>query len=478
MTESIQLTIKYGELSYDLSMKQSQTFNDVKAQLTDLLKIPIEQISFSEVKITDASLPLFIYDFGEEKELTLVQINNKEENEESGKNSSEFAWELQQRLYQEEISTQNNNINTFFNNNTNNNNSNNTNNTNNTNNNTSNYVNESNNNSENVQNADEILSLKELKEIAPPTLGTGKFLKDFESKYGTDHVKFSELGFSEWRRKHKSTKHLKIIYLHQSKSGEMCENFINDILKDTAINVIISEHCTVWAGCADEMKYEDDLEELKEILGVEDQFPFFGIFSSGKPSILLEKFVYKYPSAGSIHNKILNLYFECKNQTNSTNLEQQLQNLKRRTSSLMIKLDQDREYNKTLELDREKLRLEKLVKEHLERKEFEQNILKINQEKEIEKKKKKFETEPSGENTVQILFRSPKGEKIRRKFLPQDPFEYLFLYVESVLTDIGKFKLVQNYPMKEYFQTDEKTLKKTLKELDIQQSMFLIRNLD
>ncbi|KAJ3448055.1 fas-associated factor [Anaeramoeba flamelloides] len=457
LRKSIRLTITFGSKIFELTFKENQCFSDVKRRLEPIAKLSVCDMSFVG-KSFDDTLPISVYELGAFHKLELIS-KKSQTFKKSGlfRTDNEIAMEIQQQLWQEdEISKKKSALTKI----------------------PTQKISSSKirikKETKKIQFGDETITLRELIEVAPPSLGEKGYLEQFEEEFGTDHAEFSPLSFKSWFKRNRSSQKIKLVYFHEADAGEPCERFVKDILCDRSIRICIQEHFTFWAGTIDEIEYEEDLEDLEDLLDIKEGFPYLGVFSNGFNSTLIYRYTKTVPMPTEVFNKLLDLRTEYNPGTTFV----PKQRLPRRTSSVLIKQKQDMEYQKSLLKDTERERILQLVREQIDEEKF-KKALKLEKSERIKTLRiKQFEKEPTGENTIQVLFRSSQGEKILRKFLNSDQVIDLFKFVQYKFPDISKLKLVCRSPMIEYLRKDSKLMKKTLKEQGINQTMLLIRELE
>ncbi|KAJ3440774.1 fas-associated protein [Anaeramoeba flamelloides] len=457
LVKSIRLTITFGSKIFELTFKENQCFGDVKRRLEPITKLSVSDMAFVG-KSFDDTLPISVYELGSFHKLELISKKSQSFKKSGfGRTNTELAMEIQQQLWQEDqLSKKKSSLTQIG----------------------SKKISSSKirikKETEKVKYADEVMTLRELIEVAPPSLGEKGFLEQFEEEFGTDHAEFSPLSFKSWFKRNRSSPKLKLVYFHEADAGEPCERFVKEILCDRTVKICIQEHFTFWAGTIDEIEYEEDLEDLEDLLDIKEGFPYLGVFSNGFNSTLIYRYAKNVPTPKNVFNKLLDLRTEYNPGTSLV----PKQRLSRRTSSVLIKQKQDLEYEKSLLKDTERERILQLVRQQIDEEKLKET-LQLEESERIKKLRiKQFEKEPSGENTVQVLFRSSQGEKILRKFLNSDQVIDLFKFVQYKFPDISEFKLVCRSPMIEYLRKDSKLMKKTLKEQGINQTMLLIRELD
>ncbi|KAJ3425629.1 fas-associated protein [Anaeramoeba flamelloides] len=441
MSDKILLAINYQSKVYSFTFHKTNTLYEVKQFLNEKFQIPIEKQEFNEIKIKDDKLPLSTYNLGD---FALLNLYKKETTKTPLHSSdSVYARELQERLWKEMSQ-----------------------------------------NDQDEKNTDELitfsdsdleetLQLSSLLEISPPPcLSKEETLKQFEGKFGTIHPQFSALSLDEFIEETKSSDKLKLIYLYSFSGGEIPDEFCQEGLCDAKVTVLINEHYEIWAGNLDEFEDEDDEDDLEDLLQIKD-YPYLGIFSNTPNSRLVSVINKKWHNAENLFLILLDQHLK------NHPMNHKNKGLLKKTSSVIIREQQDKDYEESMRRDQERERLYNLAKEYVQ-----DNLLKKQQSIEKEKKmkeeiKKKFQNEPQTKDTIQFLFLNLNGEKVRRKFLPSETFETLFLFIEY-LNEEEKvdFKLVCNYPLKEYQRNDQETNQKTLKELKLGQTMFLVRKND
>eukprot|EP01017_Pseudomicrothorax_dubius_P041814 TRINITY_DN6742_c0_g3_i2.p1 TRINITY_DN6742_c0_g3~~TRINITY_DN6742_c0_g3_i2.p1 ORF type:complete len:550 (+),score=171.53 TRINITY_DN6742_c0_g3_i2:62-1651(+) len=130
----------------------------------------------------------------------------------------------------------------------------------------------------------------------------------------------------------------------------------------------------------------------------------------------------------------------------------------------ILRSQQESSYNEMIE----KARLEEERRKQAEETKRREEEIFLQQQREKEEQRKKRESqipqEPSESdpNAILILFRTPGGEKIIRRFNPEDKVQHIYYFLESrketaELRQTG-FEVIQTHPFKSYQDTDETSL--------------------
>nr|XP_024215584.1 FAS-associated factor 1-like [Halyomorpha halys] len=148
-----------------------------------------------------------------------------------------------------------------------------------------------------------------------------------------------------------------------------------------------------------------------------------------------------------------------------------------RSAREQIRLEQNKEYQASLLLDRAK---DEAKKQQMLLQSQEEERLKKEQEMEEERRKadrmaavSQLPEEPSDNNQViTIRFRTPKEEVFQRKFLSSNKLQVLFNYLLVKGYRVAEYKLISPWPRRELSSFDGETLLKDI-GLCAQETMFL-----
>lgn len=137
--------------------------------------------------------------------------------------------------------------------------------------------------------------------------------------------------------------------------------------------------------------------------------------------------------------------------------------------------EQDKAFEESLAVDREKARLQEIEEEkkRQEQQKVEEilkvrlfahySMLTINIQKKKQEQQKISSVVPEepkeGEKSTLIVIRLPDGSRIQRKFRPSDVVQSLYFFVESKLPvqveERSPFELVSNFPRKSFTQMEQ-----------------------
>ncbi|KAJ6244884.1 fas-associated protein [Anaeramoeba flamelloides] len=520
------INLEWGnEQSTNLTFQKTDTIFKVKTRILTITNVPIDKQCLVGLNSTDNSLPLYCLNLDNPQTILLIpdyssdnpnSNNNKSEKDSLGnmtdqkvsqnknpnknqnedkkekektkekekeksqpnqglsKSDSKFAKELQEQIWREEelsrttrttaTTTTTSSTNIFVNNN----------NRNSTNTQSlprkwsqdamSNWYRNTNHNNYNKRQND-VLSIEKIAPLLPPNLTDSPERLNLLEEY----TKESELplmkkgSFREVCNLGKRLKKPILLYLHSFTENEaLVSNFVLNILSTKEIIKVINENYIFWVGDSDSIKEKFFVSRKK--LGI-TTFPVLAIISNSTVVAILDLI-----QGGFGLDEFMKQLLEQIDLFTVLNTTEQKKNQLKKTKSILEREKQDEEFERILEVDRENQKQMLLQEQKLE----EERLL---QEKKLDDKTKKLEEikqslpeEPSGKNEkncTRIKFRMKNGDVIR-KFLNTSTLEDLFNFVLVHNNDIFEFSLIQSYPKRtEFNSNDEKDFKLTLKEVGL-----------
>jgi FAS-associated factor 2 len=289
-----------------------------------------------------------------------------------------------------------------------------------------------------------------------------RFIENFEAKHEY-HPSFFRGSYIDAVRHAASMKRLLFVYLHCD-DHEDTETFERETVCTESITNFLNENFVTWIG---NVKHPD-AHRLSAKLQCES-YPFFAVFASSGSTI---KLLARHSGIVDTDSLIVQLmgYIESHATTAARTEHKQVQ----QTVSRSLREEQDMEYQRVLEQDREAKRqavAQKQAEEDAkqqaiadaERQQQEEQARIAEEKRVMQERKARWEalpTEPQpGAGVVNVLFRLPHGKKLTRCFHETQLMQVLFDFLDShedteQILESGKYELVMNYPRRVFSDTE------------------------
>ncbi|CEG76060.1 hypothetical protein RMATCC62417_11005 [Rhizopus microsporus] len=267
-----------------------------------------------------------------------------------------------------------------------------------------------------------------------PRSEADRFLRNFESTYGTIHPSFFEGSYTQaLNTSKKESKYMMVILISEEHDDN--DAFCRSILTSPELLDFLRHHkVIVWGG---NIRYTEAFQ-VSNILEA-TTYPFIAIIGLHSPS-----------SSVSLSNLKLSVIDRIEGQTNPTSIIRRFENVMARTESTMNRLrsehqqreqeqrlreEQEQAYAESLRIDREReIRMQQERQEAIAR-EHDRLMEQRNRELYIRYLCQKISTNmtnpPENEKVTKISFRMADGSRAIHKFKGSDTLEDLYQFVEA-----------------------------------------------
>ncbi|KAJ3451655.1 fas-associated factor [Anaeramoeba flamelloides] len=311
----------------------------------------------------------------------------------------------------------------------------------------------------------DVLSIEKIAPLLPPNLTDSSERLKLLGEY----TKESELpvmkkeSFREVCNLGKRLKKPILLYLHSFTENEaLVSNFVLNILSTKEVIKVINENYIFWVGDSDLVQEKFRISRKK--LGI-TTFPVLAIISNSAVVAILDLIEGEFGI-----DEFMKRLLEQMDLFTILNTTKQNKNQLKKTESILEREQQDEEFERLLEIDREKQKQMLLQEQKLEEEKLFKEKQLNDKIKKLEELKQALPEEPSGKNAkncTRIKFRMKNGDVIR-KFLDTNTLKVLFDFILVHNNDIFEFDLIQSYPKRtEFNSNDVKIFNLTLKEVGL-----------
>ncbi|KAJ6249551.1 fas-associated factor 2 [Anaeramoeba flamelloides] len=311
----------------------------------------------------------------------------------------------------------------------------------------------------------DVLSIEKIAPLLPPNLTDSSERLKLLGEY----TKESELpvmkkeSFREVCNLGKRLKKPILLYLHSFTENEaLVSNFVLNILSTKEVIKVINENYIFWVGDSDLVQEKFRISRKK--LGI-TTFPVLAIISNSAVVAILDLIEGEFGI-----DEFMKRLLEQMDLFTILNTTEQNKNQLKKTESILEREQQDEEFERLLEIDREKQKQMLLQEQKLEEEKLFKEKQLNDKIKKLEELKQALPEEPSGKNVkncTRIKFRMKNGDVIR-KFLDTNTLKVLFDFILVHNNDIFEFDLIQSYPKRtEFNSNDVKIFNLTLKEVGL-----------
>jgi len=289
------------------------------------------------------------------------------------------------------------------------------------------------------------------------------FIDSFERQFGAVHPSFVVDGYKQAVQLATAQSKFLLVYLH-SPLHQDTARFCRQTLATAPCKAFIDEHFVIWGGS---LEYSEPFVVSESIQS--SGFPFMAVLLCGhsEGAHCLERI------EGAMSGSALIERLTQSMQRHQANLAQIQQQQQRRQDSQQLRQEQNLEFERALQADREReareqeerLRLERAEDEARNKAELEAALElseKLDKEANLKRKRDRLGAEPpAGADTTKLRIMLPNGSKIDRKFLASETIEAVRDFIDVHLGDndipIETYSLSTNYP-KRAFHNDSETL--------------------
>jgi FAS-associated factor 2 len=307
-----------------------------------------------------------------------------------------------------------------------------------------------------------------------PLANIAEFAIHYNTKFGTNHIEFYQGSYAQAVNEAKRDLKFLVVYLHQNDNQD-CVKFANDTMTSPDLINYLQTNTIFWA-CS---KNLPEGQRVYKALRAK-RCPFLGAIVYKNARMRLISKIEGPVSAAELLVQFAQLFSE-----NEADLIVARHHKSELNQTRSIRDEQDKAYQESLAVDREKERIKKekeeanLNAERLEKQRIEDDIAKEN---DIIKKRTALRqlleetAEPDSTHplSIKLLIKLPNGSRHQRIFLRTDSLCELYKFVFSKEDCPNNFEIAINFPKKVIECTE--TTELSIQDFGINQSMLLFVN--
>jgi len=281
-----------------------------------------------------------------------------------------------------------------------------------------------------------------------PVLEVSKFVEDFEGKYGNRHPLFYRGSYASALAEAKRDLKFLLVYLH-SPDHQDTHSFCSQVLTfPEVVSYINRNNILFWASSVSYPEGHRVSVTLKE-----STYPFLALIVLKDNRMVV---VRRFEGKMSVESLLSQL--EQGIEDNEQAIGNARAEREERTMNQRIREEQDLDYQKSLEIDRQK---ERLKQEEKKKRDSEERLRQQKQQEEKDKRNRLLalkaairenlppEPDSSHPDVIRILAKLPDGTRLERRFLRSMSVKYLYFFVFSQEKSPLTFQITTNFPRKE-----------------------------
>jgi len=310
-----------------------------------------------------------------------------------------------------------------------------------------------------------------------------QFQQNFEERYGEVHPHFYigplKNAIDEAAGSNATERRPLLVYLHHDNSI-LSNIFCSQILCSQQLVSFVSQNFVIWSwDVTDDTNRQRFVNMLVVHFGNsaantvskyrDADYPLLLIVMKSKAGLEVCSILQANASLDEVMMSLIQGY-EVFEQTKLVEIKNESERLERD----LMKQEQDDAYNMSLAADRAKVEAEKMRQDEENKKLRKAQLDEDMKEAERVSCAEQLADEPPAEanNTTNIRFRFPNGDRTQRRFYEHEKLNVIFMYVTSKGFNTSEHRIVTNFPRA---QLTEESLQRSLKEMKLcpQQNLFV-----